>query len=208
MKDVHLVVPFSLNRADILRVLGWKGALRYSDLMNQSGFLSNESARFYYHLRKLVKQGLVEKKAKDDTRKYFLTHLGKLVFNMYLEQTYSKREIQILRNKIRLKPPYPKLSEMWDRASKEFMQIKGSYGWIEGKNKETCASGAIAYYMTKGATLRDYLLEESVDKEGYDDLVSKEKRFCAGAGDSIFRLNDRKGWTFAQFAERARELGV
>jgi hypothetical protein len=40
------------------------------------------------------------------------------------------------------------------------------------------------------------------------DLVSRKTRFSNAAVDTINRLNDRKGWTFEMFAEKAREFGV
>src|SRR5574337_1351928 len=81
-KRVRMIfsVMASPNRIDILRILNIKGPLTYSALKTLAGFKSKkESGKFAYHLRKLVKQLLIQLNRQE--RKYTVTNLGRLVLN-------------------------------------------------------------------------------------------------------------------------------
>ena len=68
-------------RLHILNLLFDKGALSYSELMNQLKMNPNRDAgRFAYHLKFLLKANLVEADA--EAKKYFLTDLGKMVIDI------------------------------------------------------------------------------------------------------------------------------
>src|SRR5215471_21124350 len=82
-KRVRMIfsVMASPNRIDILRILNIKGPLTYSALKTLAGFKSKkESGKFAYHLRKLVKQLLIQLNRQE--RKYTVTNLGRLVLNL------------------------------------------------------------------------------------------------------------------------------
>jgi ribonucleoside-triphosphate reductase len=71
----------SPQRLEILRILNIKGPLTYSALKTLAGFKSKkESGKFAYHLRKLVKQLLIQLNRQE--RKYTVTNLGRLVLNL------------------------------------------------------------------------------------------------------------------------------
>ncbi len=73
-------VVSSPSRLEILRQLNAKGAMSYSELKASTGFRAKkESGKFAYHLRKLLKQGLIQHNRAD--RKYNITPLGRLVLN-------------------------------------------------------------------------------------------------------------------------------
>lgn len=68
-------------RLHILNLLFDKGALTYSELMNQLKMHpSRDAGRFAYHLKFLLKANLVEADA--EAKKYFLTDLGKMVIDI------------------------------------------------------------------------------------------------------------------------------
>ncbi len=71
----------SPQRLDILKILNIKGPLTYSALKTLAGFKSKkESGKFAYHLRKLVRQLLIQLNRQE--RKYTVTNLGRLVLNL------------------------------------------------------------------------------------------------------------------------------
>ena len=68
-------------RLHILNLLFDKGALSYTELMNQLKMNpSRDAGRFAYHLKFLLKANLVEADA--EAKKYFLTELGKMVIDI------------------------------------------------------------------------------------------------------------------------------
>lgn len=68
-------------RLQILNLLFDKSALSYTELMNQLKMNpSRDAGRFAYHLKFLLKADLVE--ADVDSKKYFLTDLGKMVLDV------------------------------------------------------------------------------------------------------------------------------
>ncbi|MDR1992819.1 MAG: ArsR family transcriptional regulator [Nitrososphaerota archaeon] len=68
-------------RLQILNLLFDNNALAYSELMNQLKMNpSRDAGRFAYHLKFLLKAGLVE--ADVEAKKYFLTDLGKMVLDV------------------------------------------------------------------------------------------------------------------------------
>src|SRR6476620_1829329 len=82
-KRVRMIfsVMASPNRIDILRILNSKGPLTYSELKSLGGFKSKqESGKFAYHLRKLLRQSLVALNKAE--RRYTITNLGKLVLSL------------------------------------------------------------------------------------------------------------------------------
>ncbi len=80
VKGIFSVIA-SANRLDIMRILNAKGSLSYSELKSLAGFKSKkESGKFAYHLRKLVRQGLVTLNRAE--RKYVITSLGRLILNL------------------------------------------------------------------------------------------------------------------------------
>ena len=80
VKGIFSVIA-STNRLEILKILNAKGSLSYSELKSLAGFKSKkESGKFAYHLRKLVRQGLVSLNRAE--RKYVITSLGTLVLNL------------------------------------------------------------------------------------------------------------------------------
>ena len=73
-------VVSSPSRLEILRQLNSKGPMSYSELKSSTGFRAKkESGKFAYHLRKLLRQGLVQHNRLD--KKYSITPLGRLVLN-------------------------------------------------------------------------------------------------------------------------------
>jgi len=117
------------------------------------------------------------------------------------------------------------LSEIWTRASKELVQVTGSYGAASAKR--ACALGAIEYYRTEGANciprtsewLRESyrtavntfvralpraLIEELNGLQGLSPIDIQG----ADVDAVIARLNDYSKWTFVQFAAKAKELGL
>ena len=80
VKTIYSVIA-SPQRLEILRILNIKGPLTYSALKTLAGFMSKkESGKFAYHLRKLVKQLLIQLNRQE--RKYTVTNLGRLVLNL------------------------------------------------------------------------------------------------------------------------------
>lgn len=80
VKTIYSVIA-SPQRLEILRILNIKGPLTYSALKTLAGFKSKkESGKFAYHLRKLVKQMLIQLNRQE--RKYTVTNLGRLVLNL------------------------------------------------------------------------------------------------------------------------------
>ena len=80
VKGIFSVIA-STNRLEILRILNAKGSLSYSELKSLAGFKSKkESGKFAYHLRKLVRHGLVSLNRAE--RKYVITSLGTLILNL------------------------------------------------------------------------------------------------------------------------------
>jgi len=70
----------SPSRLDILRQLNSRGPMSYSELKSSTGFRAKkESGKFAYHLRKLLRQGLIQHNRAD--KKYGITPLGRLVLN-------------------------------------------------------------------------------------------------------------------------------
>ncbi len=68
-------------RLQILNLLFDKGALSYTELMNQLKMNpSRDAGRFAYHLKFLLKAALVE--VDSDAKKYFLTDLGKMIIDI------------------------------------------------------------------------------------------------------------------------------
>src|SRR3972149_4591594 len=68
-------------RLHILNLLFDKGALSYTELMNQLKMNpSRDAGRFAYHLKFLLKANLVEADA--EAKKYFLSELGKMVIDI------------------------------------------------------------------------------------------------------------------------------
>ena len=80
VKGIFSVIA-STNRLEILKILNAKGSLSYSELKSLAGFRSKkESGKFAYHLRKLVRQGLVSLNRAE--RRYVITSLGNLILNL------------------------------------------------------------------------------------------------------------------------------
>ena len=80
VKGIFSVIA-STNRLEILKILNAKGSLSYSELKSLAGFKSKkESGKFAYHLRKLVRHGLVSLNRAE--RKYVITSLGTLILNL------------------------------------------------------------------------------------------------------------------------------
>ena len=80
VKTIYSVIA-SPQRLEILHILNIKGPLTYSALKTLAGFKSKkESGKFAYHLRKLVKQLLIQLNRQE--RKYTVTNLGRLVLNL------------------------------------------------------------------------------------------------------------------------------
>jgi anaerobic ribonucleoside-triphosphate reductase len=80
VRTIYSVIASS-NRLEILRILNTKGPLSYSELKTLAGFKSKkESGKFAYHLRKLVRQMLINLNRQE--RKYTVTSLGRLVLNL------------------------------------------------------------------------------------------------------------------------------
>ncbi|TMP97950.1 MAG: ArsR family transcriptional regulator [Thaumarchaeota archaeon] len=80
VKTIYSVIA-SPQRLEILRILNIKGPLTYSALKTLAGFKSKkESGKFAYHLRKLVRQLLIQLNRQE--RKYTVTNLGRLVLNL------------------------------------------------------------------------------------------------------------------------------
>ena len=80
VKTIYSVIASS-NRLEILRILNTKGPLSYSELKTLAGFKSKkESGKFAYHLRKLVRQMLINLSRSE--RKYSVTSLGRLILNL------------------------------------------------------------------------------------------------------------------------------
>ncbi len=80
VKTIYSVIA-SPQRLEILKILNIKGPLTYSALKTLAGFKSKkESGKFAYHLRKLVRQLLIQLNRQE--RKYTVTNLGRLVLNL------------------------------------------------------------------------------------------------------------------------------
>jgi ribonucleoside-triphosphate reductase len=80
VKTIYSVIA-SPQRLEILKILNVKGPLTYSALKTLAGFKSKkESGKFAYHLRKLVRQLLIQLNRQE--RKYTVTNLGRLVLNL------------------------------------------------------------------------------------------------------------------------------
>ena len=123
-----------------------------------------------------------------------------------LELQYEKREVKSRTRKVKRlrKPPYPiKLAKIWRQASRELKQIKVEFG--DASMKKACAMGAIAYYLSDKETCLLSELKYAWQKAVFRDMV---KTFESKSQSSIWELNDVGGWTFAQFAEKASELGL
>lgn len=123
-----------------------------------------------------------------------------------LELQYEKRQVRRGTSKVRRlrKPPYPmELAKIWRQASRELKQIKVEFG--DASMKEACAMGAIAYYLSEKETCHLSELKHAWQKAVFRDMV---KTFESKSESSIWELNDVEGWTFAQFADKASELGL
>ena len=95
-----------------------------------------------------------------------------------------------------------KLSEIWERADKELTQVNGHYGFA--KEKEACALGAVNYYVSGGKHVSYSRLTEIQQEESERlRLLFYDKWHV-----DISFLNDKGGWTFKQFAEEAKKLGL
>jgi len=80
VRTIYSVIA-SPQRLEILKILNVKGPLTYSALKSLAGFKSKkESGKFAYHLRKLVRQLLIQLNRQE--RKYTVTNLGRLVLNL------------------------------------------------------------------------------------------------------------------------------
>ncbi len=80
VRTIYSVIA-SPQRLEILKILNVKGPLTYSALKSLAGFKSKkESGKFAYHLRKLVRQLLIQLNRQE--RKYTATNLGRLVLNL------------------------------------------------------------------------------------------------------------------------------
>ncbi len=73
-------VVSSPSRLEILRQLNSADSMSYSELKASTGFRAKkESGKFAYHLRKLLRQGLIQHSRTD--KRYRITPLGRLVLN-------------------------------------------------------------------------------------------------------------------------------
>ncbi len=112
------------------------------------------------------------------------------------------------------------LAELFERASKDLIQIKGDYGFCDGVS-EACAEGAIFYYRAK-STFQDYhgtldwarctyIVDNNEAKLITSLLIQEAMNFEEDlillTGKDMSGLNDRDDWSFADFARAARELG-
>src|SRR3989475_802159 len=112
------------------------------------------------------------------------------------------------------------LAELFERASKDLIQIKGDYGFCDGVS-EACAEGAIFYYRAK-STFHDYngtldwarctyIVDNNEAKLITSLLIQEAMNFEEDlillTGKDMSGLNDRDDWSFADFARAARELG-
>ena len=80
VRTIYSVIA-SPQRLEILKILNVKGPLTYSALKSLAGFKSKkESGKFAYHLRKLVRQLLIQLNRQE--RKYTVTNLGRLDLNL------------------------------------------------------------------------------------------------------------------------------
>src|ERR1700722_12021197 len=80
VRTIYSVIA-SPQRLEILKILNVKGPLTYSALKTLAGFKSKkESGKFAYHLRKLVRQLLIQLNRQE--RKHPVTTLGRLVLNL------------------------------------------------------------------------------------------------------------------------------
>jgi len=93
-----------------------------------------------------------------------------------------------------------KLSEMWERASKELIQIRDDMG--NPSRKRACALGAIIYYMSNGYSCRDLL---PIKEREYLNLISE---FENKSGKDIVSFNDIFNWAFQDFANEAKRIGM
>ena len=85
-------------RLNILNLLFDKGALAYTELMNALKMNpSRDAGRFAYHLKFLLKADLIEADA--ETKKYYLTELGKMVIDVAdrVEKKARKRREMLVR---------------------------------------------------------------------------------------------------------------
>lgn len=102
-----------------------------------------------------------------------------------------------------------KLSEAWDLAAKELSQCYGIYGSRE--DKLVCAEGAAAYYLgtAKPVSHPNSLVPNSKVEAMLDEFVKRlRKSGTQYFTDTTISLNDEKRWTFQQFADKARDLGL
>ena len=101
-----------------------------------------------------------------------------------------------------------KLSDIWDKADKELTQIKHKFG--SPVTMYTCALGAIVFYLSNRKSCNptelnheEYFLFSRLTSEFYkNNIIPNHTKL------SITELNDKMGWTFKQFADKARELGL
>jgi hypothetical protein len=120
-----------------------------------------------------------------------------------MKSEYGVKKFQKERSELQV-PLYPlTLKKIWTNASKELKQIKVGFGNAE--TKEACAMGAIAYYLSNKETCHLSELKYSWQKAAFRKMV---KNFESKGECSIWELNDSLGWSFMDFAEKARELGL
>lgn len=82
-RRVRMIFSIMANphRIGILRILNSKGPTTYSELKIKAGFTSkNDSGKFAYHLRKLLRQSLITLNKSE--KKYSITNLGKLIVSL------------------------------------------------------------------------------------------------------------------------------
>jgi|SRR5437660_12683778 len=93
-----------------------------------------------------------------------------------------------------------KLSDIWTWAQKDLKQIKYDYG--NAKEGKACALGAIEYYRTdkRKVTVSWSLWRRISYQTDIDKFVSKY--------NDIAYLNDQFSWSFKQFAEAAKKIGL
>lgn len=116
---------------------------------------------------------------------------------------YGRKETPKKRAELQV-PLYPlTLQKIWINASKELKQIKVGFGNAEAK--EACAMGAIAYYLSNRETCHLSELRYSWQKAAFRKMV---KNFESKGDCSIWEMNDALDWSFSDFAEKARELGL
>ena len=99
-----------------------------------------------------------------------------------------------------------KLSTIWYRANRELTQIRGEFG--SRSAKRACAVGAIFYYDAKNPAIDDLSRYDWKDMKQEETLLKARDVLTSATGKDIVELNDREGWTFLQFARKARSLGL